>query len=110
MLWVRTEYKKGILFVRIGGRIDNERYLEKINNLIEEIGIRFTVLNVSKLNDVSLKNINHIKKYIEELKKKERLLLICDESTLRNPLFKRINKITNEIDAFSLINRKDAYE
>ena len=52
-----------------------------------------------------------MKKYIQKLKKKKRLLLICDESELRNPLFnKNISRIKNEIEAFSLINRKDAYE
>ena len=111
MLRVRTEYKKGVLFVRLKGRIDNEGYLKSINWIIEEIGIKFTVLNLTNLNDVSLKNINHIKKYIQKLKEKKRLLLICDESELRNPLFSnRMTKITNETEAFSLINRKDAYE
>lgn len=111
MLRVRTEYRKGVLFVRLVGRIDNEGYLKEINELIEEFGIRFIVLNVTDLNDVSLTNISHMKKYIQKLKKKKRLLLICDESELRNPLFnKNISRIKNEIEAFSLINRKDAYE
>ena len=110
MLLVRTEYKKGVLFVRLDGRIDNERYLNKIKWLIEEFGIRFTVLNISKINNISLNNTNSIIKYKNELKKKKHHLLICDHNPLRNSLFnKLIPKIENEIDAFSLINRKDAY-
>ena len=57
MLGVRTEYKKGVLFVRLVGRIDNEGYLKKINWLIEEIGIKFTVLNLTKISNISLENI-----------------------------------------------------
>ena len=107
MLTVRTEYKKGVLFVRLIGRIDNERYLKKINNIIEEVGIRITVLNISKLNNVSLNNINQIIKYKNKLKKKKYILLICDNNTLKNSLYKRLKE---EIEIFSLINRKDAYE
>ncbi len=101
MLRVRTEYRKGVLFVRLVGRIDNEGYLENVNKLVNEVGIRFIVLNISKLNDISLESIHHIIKYIKVLKKKKRLLLICDESGLWSPLFKTIVKITSEIDAFS---------
>ena len=109
-MWVRTEYKKGILFVRIGGRIDNELYLKKIKWLIEEFGIKFTVINITRINDVSLNNIKNIIKYKNILLKKKHLLLICDENQLRNPLFnKQIPRYKKEIDASSLINRKDAY-
>ena len=107
MLRVRTEYKKGVLFVRLVGRIDNEGYLERIKWIIEEFGIKFTVLNLTKLNDVSLNNINHIKKYINKLKKKKYSLLICDEKTIRNSLFNnRIPKIQKEEYAFSFIEKK----
>ena len=111
LLIVRTEYKKGVLFVRLIGRLDNEGYLEKINWLIEEFGIKFIVINVTNLDDVSLIDIYHIIKYKQKLKKKKRLLWICDENKIRDPLFKKvIPKLANEIEAFSLIKRKDAYE
>ena len=111
MLQVRTEYRKGVLFVRLIGRIDNEGYIEKINNIIEEIGIKFIVINLTKLNDVSLTSINHMINYCKKLLKKKQKIFICDESGLRNILFKqKIPALTNEIEAFSLINRKDAYE
>ena len=111
MLLVRTEYKKGVLFVRLVGRIDNDGYLDKLNWLINEMGIKFTVLNVTDLSDVSLKNINHMINSTRELKKKKHLLFICDETNLRNSLFKEsVPRLKNEIEAFSLISRKDAYE
>ena len=110
MLLVRTEYKRGILFVRLDGRIDNEGYLEDIDDVIDEVGIRFIVLNISNLNDVSLTDVNHIQDYISRLEKKKRLLLICDDNGLRNSLFKGDSRITKEIEALSFFYRKDAYE
>ena len=110
MLGVRTEYKKGVLFVRLVGRIDNEGYLKKINWLIEELGIKFTVLNLTKINNISLENIENIRNYIINQGTKKRLLLICDENESRNNIINQnIPKIKNEIEAFSIINRKDVY-
>ena len=110
MLRVRTEYRKGVLFVRLVGRIDNEGYLKNINQLVNDVGIKFIVLNISSLDGISLKNIYYIKKYIKVFKRKKCLLLICDENDLLVSLFKSFEKIPSEIDAFSFINRKDAYE
>ena len=111
MLRVRTEYKKGVLFVRLVGRIDNEGYIKKINKLIEEIGIKFIVLNITNLNDITKEDIKQMIINIEKLKKKKHLLFICDEKRLRNNYFiETIPKINNETEAFSLINRKGAYE
>ena len=111
MLRVRTEYRKGVLFVRLIGRVDNEGELEKINNLIKEFGIRFIVLNVTNLSDISLKSISHIINNQEKQEKREHLFVICDENCLRSSLLTSgIDRITNEIEAFSFLNRKDAYE
>ena len=104
MLWVRTEYKRGVLFVRLDGRIDNEGYINKINWLIDKIGIKYTVINLTNINNISITNIDHIYKHIQNQKRKQRLLIICDENNLRNVLFKKeIPKITREQDAFSII-------
>lgn len=104
MLRVSTEFRKGVFFVRLGGRIDNEGYLDRINILIETMGIRYIVLNLSGLNDVSLESIQHIIKYNKHLLKKKKLLLICDASDIRDRLFRKIiPKIKSEIEAFSLI-------
>ena len=49
MLRIDTEFRKGILFVRLNGKISNDNYLASINNLIENIGIRYIVLNIENL-------------------------------------------------------------
>lgn len=104
MFKINTEYRKGILFIRLVGRIDNECYLEDINKLIHNFGIRYIVLNLSDLKDVSLDSIKHIMQYHNKMLKKKKQLFICDASNMRNRIFK--NKIPNiqcETEAFSLI-------
>lgn len=104
MLTISTEYRKGVLFVRLVGRINNEGYLENINQLIDSIGIRYIVLNLSNVKDVSLDSIKNIMKYNQKILKKKKHLFICDTSKLRNRLFENtIPELTHEIEAFSLI-------
>jgi len=104
ILHISTEYRKGVFFIRLVGRIENEKYLDKINLLIEEIGISAIVLNIDKLNDVSLESIKHIINYNKRILKKKKHLLICDSNKRRNRLFKNIiPNIQSEIEAFSLI-------
>ena len=42
MLRIDTEFRKGIFFIRLNGRLNNEENLETVNKLIENIayGIR----------------------------------------------------------------------
>ena len=104
MLNVGTEFRKGILFVRIKGGLDDADYLNEINNIINEFGIKCVVLNLSNIECVSLENIAHIKKYNKEILKKKKYLLICDSNSRRNRLFKNIIPIIcSELEAFSLI-------
>lgn len=86
------------------GRLDNGSFLKDINHLIEEIGIRYIVLNLSEVSNVSLDSIGHIMKYNKEILKKKKHLFICDASKIRECLFRNaIPKIKCEIEAFSLI-------
>ena len=104
MLNINTEYRKGVLFIRLIGRVDNDDYLNKINDLINDFGINYVVLNLDRLNYVSLESIAHIIKYNKKILKKKKCLLICDSNQRRNRIFKNIiPNINNELDAFSLI-------
>ena len=104
MMSIRTEYRKGVLFVRLIGRIDDDGYLNDINNLIDNFGINYIVLNLDNLNYVSLENIDHIIKYNKKILKKKKHLLICDSNQRRNRIFKNIiPNINSELEAFSLI-------
>lgn len=104
MLRINTEFRKGVLFVRLNGQIDNENYLESINDIIEDIGIKYIVLNIDNLRFVDVNSINHIIDYNRQILKKKGCLLICDTNINRNGIFKNmIPNIKCEIDAFSLI-------
>lgn len=100
---IRTEYRKGVLFIRLmGGTTDD--YLNTVNEIVDNFGIRYIVLNITNLNYVSLENISHIVNYNERILKKKKQLLICDSNIKRNRMFRNvIPNIEREIDAFSLI-------
>lgn len=101
---VSMEYRRGILFVRLRGRIGADDYLKNIDNLIEDFGIKCVVLNINDLNYVSLDCIDHIIKYNKKILKKKKCLFICDSSKRRNRLFEKdMFNISNELEAFSLI-------
>lgn len=104
MLKINTEFRKGVLFVRLTGKIDDDSYLESINNLIENIGIKYVVLNTNNLRTIDVNSIKNILEYNKKILKEQRHLLICDANINRNRIFScNIQKIDCEIDAFSLI-------
>ena len=104
MLRINVEFRKGVLFVRLDGTIENDNYLKSINNLIESIGIKYIVLNIENIKFVDVNSINHIINYNKEILKKNKHLLICDNNINRSKIFKNsIPNISCEIDAFSLI-------
>lgn len=101
---ISTEYRKGVLFVRIIGRIDNNDYLKVIDKLVNDFGIKYVVINIENIKCVSLECIDHIKKYNNEILKKKKYLLICDSNLRRKGIFKNIvPNVSSELDAFSLI-------
>ena len=100
---ISTEYRKGVLFIRLIGRIDELENLNIINDIIEDFGIKYIVLNLKGLTNVSLESIDHIIKYNKKILKKKKQLFICD-SNKRRRIFKNIiPNISNELEAFSLI-------
>ena len=104
MLRINVEFRKGVLFVRLRGKIVDDSYLDSINDLIDGMGIRYVVLNIDNLEYVDVNSINHIIDYNREILKKHGRLLICDTNINRNNIFKNaIPNIKCEIDAFSLI-------
>lgn len=73
MLKVLMEFRKGILFVRLYGSL-NEESLETFDTEVKEViinsGIRFVVLNVDNLesiNETGVKEIKNLKKTLKKL-------------------------------------------
>ena len=103
LMKISTEYRRGILFIRPLGRIDDNEFLNKINEIIDWFGIKYIVLNISNLDYISLSSIKHITNYNNEILKKKKHLLICDSRLRMRRLFNIIPNISNELEAFSLI-------
>ena len=72
MLKVLMEFRKGILFVRLYGSL-NEESLEIFDTEVKEViinsGIRFVVLNVDSLESISEDGVKEIKSLKKTLKK-----------------------------------------
>ena len=107
------EYRKGILFIRLIGKLTKEtsKDLEfKVNNIIKENQITNVVLNIEKMTDIDQKGI-HILYYIYELSKNNKgRTLICNindnqikEKLKKNRILNYIREISNELIAFQLI-------
>lgn len=102
ILKITTEFRKGILFVRLKGRIGDKNEFHTIDRLIRNIGIRYLVLNINNLNDIDITCVNKIIDYNKLILKNKGQLFICDTKN-RSRLFKRIPNIQCEIEAFSLM-------
>lgn len=99
---IYTEYRKGILFLRIYGRFHDKKLKDTIDYLIYQLGINVIALNLSELEYISLDNIKLINNQNETILKKKKKLLIIDKE-IRHNLFKQIKVATTEIETFSLI-------
>ena len=95
---ISTEYRKGVFFVRLVGRNGNEKEIKKIFTLIDELGIHKVVLNLERIQFISLEAVKEIEKYQTKTNLKK-LLIICDQR--RNRLLNILPCIDREIDAFS---------
>ena len=102
MLKVDTEFRRGIFFIRLKGRIDNAADLDWINNIVDIFGIRCVVLNIENLYNIDIQTIDYISKYNDKILKSKRYLLLCDANDRLSRLFVSIHKINCEIEAFTL--------
>ena len=101
---ISTEFRKGILFIRLKRRTNNESFEDTINYLINYIGIKAIVLKTCNLEYFSLEDIEHIINCQKNILKKKAKLIICDNRITENIFFlKEIPRIKKETDAFSLI-------
>lgn len=105
MLKINLEFRKGVLFVRLKGSLNDQDSLDNINSLIKEIGIKYIVLNVDKLKCIDINGINCILDYQKLLLNNHGKLLLCEsDKVLSDRIFKnRIPNISSEIQAFDLI-------
>ena len=80
MLTINTEYKKGIMFVRLKGELTKDTYYKldkKVTNKIENLGINNLVFNVTNLKFIDYKGIYKLLYNYEIVKKNKGRVLLC---------------------------------
>lgn len=115
MLNVGTEFRKGILFVRLRGHL-NKDTIDKLNKrvtkIVKENGIRNIVFNFTNLKSIDIKGINAIFYNYELCRNNQGRSLMCGNN---NKISKKIKKsrlvnyvyeIPDELSAIKILNMR----
>ncbi|MFA5602442.1 MAG: STAS domain-containing protein [Bacilli bacterium] len=114
MLDIDIEFRKGILFVRLGGVLDissSNKLNEELIPILKDNGIKYLVFNIENLNYIDLDGINSLKQKYNIISNNKGQILVCgiknglvkqriDNSSLFNYMF----ETSNELAAFNIIN------
>ena len=113
MLNVGTEFRKGILFVRLKGHL-NKNTIYKLNkrvtNLVKNNGIRNIVFNLTNLKSIDIKGINTIFYNYELCRDNDGRSLICgNNDNIRKKLkstrlINYVYETTDELSAMKILN------
>lgn len=113
MLKITMEFRRGILFIRLKGKLVQKESLEfekVVINKIKENGIRSVVFNIRELSDIDLKGIHQFFYVYEVCSKNKGHVLLCElyespvfEKMKKNRLFQYIEVIKGELEAFQKI-------
>lgn len=115
MLNVETEFRKGILFVRLRGHL-NKTTINKINkkvtSIIKNNGIRNVVFNFSNLKSIDIKGINTIFYNYELCKNNKGRSMFCgNNDKIRKKLkssrlVNYVYETKDELSAMKILNFK----
>lgn len=100
MLKINTEFRKGIMFIRIKGNLNKNN----ITTITCE-DFKYIVFNFDNLLSIDSYSINYIINYNNKIKNNKGKLIICESNNnIINNLFKDIIPIIdNEIKAFNIL-------
>ena len=113
MLNVKTEFRKGILFVRLKGHLNKDtitKFEKKVTNIVKENGIRNIVFNFSDLKSIDFKGINSILYNYEICRNNNGKSLFCGSNdkirkTLKKSrLVNYVYEVCDELNAMKLLN------
>ena len=113
MLTIKTEFRKGILFVRLRGHLNKDtiaKLNKKVTNVIKDNGIRKVVFNFSNLKSIDMKGINTIFYNYELCRDNEGMSLMCgNNDNIRKKLKKSrlinyVYETPNELAATRILN------
>lgn len=115
MLNVVTEFRKGILFVRLRGHLNKDtvnKLNKKVTNVVKDNGIRNIVFNFSNLKSIDIKGINAILYNYELCKSNNGISFMCgNNDNIRKKLKKTrlinyVYETTDEMSATRIINMR----
>lgn len=113
MLNVGTEFRKGILFVRLKGHLNKDtisKLNKRVTNVVKTNGIRNIVFNFSNLKSIDMKGINTIFYNYELCRNNDGRSLMCGNndkirSKLKSSrLINYIYETTDELSAIKILN------
>lgn len=112
MLNINMEFRKGLLFIRLKGELSKKtsrKLSECLDDMINENGIKYLVLNVNGLKNIEEIGINTILNHYQDIVMHNGKLVICGCDKLNNKLLMSnllddIYKSNTELGAFKLIN------
>ena len=115
MLNVGTEFRKGILFVRLRGHLNKDtiyKLNKRVTNIVKNNGIRNIVFNFTNLKSIDMKGINTIFYNYELCKNNDGISLMCgNNDNIRKKLKKArlinyIYEAPDEISAMKILNMR----
>ena len=108
MLKMDMEYSRGILFVRLNGKL-NRKTTYKINNYLLTIllkhKIKYLVYNLYNLEDIDEDGVDAILNTKSAIKQNDGLIYVCEVNKILNKTINKlkIKKIDNELIAYKVI-------
>ena len=115
MLKIITEYRQGIMFVRLIGRLTKNNihsFNTKVIDNIKNGGICNVVFNVKSLKEIDIKGIHMLLYSYELCKQNDGCTLICGNNKYIEPKIKKsrilnyIGEISNELTAIKIIKMR----
>ena len=113
MLNVGTEFRKGILFVRLKGHLNKDtvsKLNKRVTNIVKENGIRNIVFNFTNLKSIDIKGINAIFYNYELCKNNEGMSMFCGnnekikDKLKKSRLINYVYEIKDELNAIRILN------
>lgn len=103
MLEINKEFRRGILFLRLNGELDRKANYNldyNLKTLVDDIGIKYLVLNTEELTFIDIYGIRTIINISKKLSNNSGKLIICGNNI---PNFKCLTKVSKEINAFKMV-------
>ena len=113
MLEINSEFRKGILFVRLNGEL-SKKTIQILQNEVTDIilkgGIQNVVFNMKLLNDIDMKGMNSLLHHYEICKNRKGNCYICDITNRdvymklkKNRILNYLHEINSELTLLQLL-------